>query len=188
MMPYPSVWEALSGLGLFILGMKLMSEGLQKLAGDKIRRILEKMTGTRISSALFGSSLSASLQSSSSAAILVIGFTNAGLLSLYQALAVMLGTGLGTFDPAFRLYQPAGVTGRFDHAHNDWLETVMSFGVLGSIPIGAGLLLCLAHPFAGRGAPVHRRPSRLRSTSAAGRGAASTSERADDVPSARESR
>jgi phosphate:Na+ symporter len=95
-MPYASLWEALGGLGIFILGMKLMSEGLQKVAGDKIRSFLEKLTGTRLSSVFIGSCLSASLQSSSAASILVIGFINAGLLSLYQALAVMLGTGIGT--------------------------------------------------------------------------------------------
>lgn len=95
-MPYASLWEALGGLGIFILGMKLMSEGLQKLAGDRIRGFLEKLTGTRLSSAFIGSCLSASLQSSSAAAILIIGFINAGLLSLYQALAVMIGTGVGT--------------------------------------------------------------------------------------------
>lgn len=95
-MSYSPLWEALGGLGIFILGMKLMSEGLQKLAGGKIRTLLEKLTGTRLSSAFVGSCLSASLQSSSAAAILVIGFINAGLLSLYQALAVMLGTGIGT--------------------------------------------------------------------------------------------
>ena len=95
-MPYASLWEALGGLGLFILGMKSMSEGLQKLAGERIRRFLERLAGTRLSSAFVGSCLSASLQSSSAAAILIIGFINAGLISLYQALGVMLGTGIGT--------------------------------------------------------------------------------------------
>jgi len=95
-MPYASLWEALGGLGIFILGMKLMSEGLQKIAGNGIRRFIESLTGTRITSAFLGSCLSASLQSSSAASILVIGFINAGLISLYQALAVMLGTGIGT--------------------------------------------------------------------------------------------
>lgn len=95
-MPYPSLWEALGGLGLFFLGMKSMSEGLQKIAGDRIRRILERLVSNRITSAFIGSCLSASLQSGSAASILVIGFINAGLISLYQALAVMLGTGIGT--------------------------------------------------------------------------------------------
>ncbi|MSM38386.1 MAG: Na/Pi cotransporter family protein [Geobacter sp.] len=95
-MSYASLWEALGGLGLFILGMKSMSEGLQRLAGEGIRRFLERLASTRLSSAFVGSCLSASLQSSSAAAILLVGFVNAGLVSLYQALGVMLGTGIGT--------------------------------------------------------------------------------------------
>jgi phosphate:Na+ symporter len=94
-MPLSSVWEAFGGIGLFILGMKSMSEGLQKLAGDRLRRFLEKTTGNRFTAALMGSCLASLLQSSSAASILVIGFVNAGLISLYQALAVLLGTGIG---------------------------------------------------------------------------------------------
>lgn len=95
-MPLSSVWEALGGVALFILGMKSMSEGLQKLAGERLRRFLERITGNRITAALMGSCLASLLQSSSAASILVIGFENAGLISLYQALAVLLGTGIGS--------------------------------------------------------------------------------------------
>jgi phosphate:Na+ symporter len=94
-MPLSSIWEAFGGIGLFILGMKSMSEGLQKLAGDRLRRFLEKTTGNRFTAALTGSCLASLLQSSSAASILVIGFVNAGLISLYQALAVLLGAGIG---------------------------------------------------------------------------------------------
>ncbi|WP_243373964.1 Na/Pi cotransporter family protein [Geotalea sp. SG265] len=95
-MPFSFLMEALGGLGLFILGMKFMSEGLQKLAGEKLRQVLEKITGNRFAAALTGSALASLLQSSSTASIIVIGFVNAGLISLYQALAVLIGTGLGT--------------------------------------------------------------------------------------------
>ncbi|MBI1922448.1 MAG: Na/Pi cotransporter family protein [Geobacter sp.] len=88
--------EALGGLGLFILGMKTMSDGLQRLAGDRFRRFLEISTGNRLTAPLFGGLLGFLLQSSSAAAILIVGLVNAGLISLYQALAVLLGTGLGT--------------------------------------------------------------------------------------------
>jgi phosphate:Na+ symporter len=94
-MPLSFLWEALGGLGLFILGMKFMSEGLQKLAGERLRRSLEKITGNRLSAALMGSCLASLLQSSSAASILVVGFVNAGLISLYQALGVLIGTGIG---------------------------------------------------------------------------------------------
>lgn len=94
-MPLIFLWEVLGGLGLFILGMKSMSEGLQKLSGERLRRSLEKITGNRLTAALMGSCLASLLQSSSAASILVIGFVNAGLISIYQALGVLLGTGLG---------------------------------------------------------------------------------------------
>lgn len=88
--------EALGGLGLFILGMKTMSEGLVKLTGAQLRHTLEKITRNRLSSALMGSLLSSLLQSSGAASILVVGFVNSGLLSLYQSLGVLLGIGIGT--------------------------------------------------------------------------------------------
>jgi phosphate:Na+ symporter len=95
LMPLIFLWEVLGGLGLFILGMKSMSEGLQKLSSERLRHSLEKITGNRLTAALMGSGLSSLLQSSSAASILVIGFVNAGLISIYQALGVLLGTGLG---------------------------------------------------------------------------------------------
>lgn len=88
--------EALGGLGLFILGMKTMADGLQRLASGGFRRFLEKAAGNRLSAALTGSCLASFLQSSAAASILIIGFVNAGLLSLYQALGMLLGTALGT--------------------------------------------------------------------------------------------
>lgn len=88
--------EALGGLGLFILGMKTMSEGLVKLTGAQLRHGLEKITRNRLSSALMGSLLSSLLHSSGAASILVVGLVNSGLLSLYQSLGVLLGIGVGT--------------------------------------------------------------------------------------------
>ena len=88
--------EALGGLALFILGMRTMSEGLQKVTGERLRRLLEKGTANRLTAPLIGSCLASLLQSGSAASVLVVGFMNAGLLSLYQALGVLLGTGVGT--------------------------------------------------------------------------------------------
>jgi phosphate:Na+ symporter len=90
------ITEALGGLALFILGMRTMSEGLQKVTGERLRRLLEKGTGNRLTAPLIGSCLASLLQSGSAASVLVVGFVNAGLLSLYQALGVLLGTGIGT--------------------------------------------------------------------------------------------
>ncbi len=94
-MPLASLSEALGGLGLFILGMKTMSEGLQRISGERFRFALERITGNRFAAALIGSGLAVLLQSSTTASVIVIGFVNAGLISLYQALGVLLGTGLG---------------------------------------------------------------------------------------------
>ena len=90
------ITQALGGLALFILGMRTMSEGLQKVTGERLRRLLEKGTRNRLTAPLIGSCLASLLQSGSAASVLVVGFVNAGLLSLYQALGVLLGTGIGT--------------------------------------------------------------------------------------------
>lgn len=90
------ITQALGGLALFILGMRTMSEGLQKVTGERLRRLLERGTGNRLTAPLIGSCLASLLQSGSAASVLVVGFVNAGLLSLYQALGVLLGTGVGT--------------------------------------------------------------------------------------------
>lgn len=94
--PVESIAEAVGGGGLFVFGMKTMSEGLQRLASDRFKSLLGRAVATRFSAALLGTCLSSALQSSSSASILVVGFLNAGLLSLYQALAVLLGTAAGS--------------------------------------------------------------------------------------------
>ncbi len=93
--PLSSLAEALGGIGLFILGMKTISEGLQRLASNRFRGMVEKVSRNRVSAAFIGTCLASLLQSGSSAAIIVIGFINAGLISLYQALAFLLGTSLG---------------------------------------------------------------------------------------------
>lgn len=90
-----AIVEALGGGGLFIFGIRIMSEGLQHIAGNRFRTVLAKAVSSRLSAALLGTSLASILQSSSSASILTVGFLNAGLISIYQALAIFLGTSLG---------------------------------------------------------------------------------------------
>lgn len=88
--------EALGGLGLLLLGMRVMSGGIQRLAGGGFRNFLEKATANRFASVGTGGMLSAMLQSSTAASVLAVGLVNSGLLSLYAALGVLLGTGVGT--------------------------------------------------------------------------------------------
>ena len=83
-------------LGLFLYGMKVMSEGLQKMAGDKLRQILSIMTTNRFTGVLTGVLITALIQSSSATTVLVVSFVNAGLLSLAQAISVIMGANVGT--------------------------------------------------------------------------------------------
>jgi phosphate:Na+ symporter len=84
------------GLGLFIFGMKLMSEALQKSAGHGLKKTLEKLTSNRIVGTFVGLCVTAVIQSSSATTVMVVGFVNAGLMNLTQALSVVLGANLGT--------------------------------------------------------------------------------------------
>jgi len=84
------------GLGLFIYGMKLMSKGLQKAAGDKLRRMIELLTFNRYIALITGIVITMLVQSSSTTTVMVVGFTNAGLMSLTQAIGTILGARIGT--------------------------------------------------------------------------------------------
>ncbi len=89
------VFGLIGGLGLFLFGMKIMSEGLQKIAGEKMRQILASLTNHRLVAALVGVGVTALVQSSSATSVMVVGFVNAGLLSLMQAIGVLLGVNIG---------------------------------------------------------------------------------------------
>ncbi|MEG0918348.1 MAG: Na/Pi cotransporter family protein [Bacilli bacterium] len=84
------------GLAIFIYGMNLMSDGLQKAAGDKMRNILSMLTANPIFGVLAGALTTAVLQSSSATTVMVIGFVSAGLMKLPQAISVILGANIGT--------------------------------------------------------------------------------------------
>lgn len=90
------VFGLLGGLGLFLFGMKIMSEGLQKVAGDRMRKILAALTTNRLVGTLVGLAVTAIIQSSSATTVMVVGFVNAGLMSLVQAIGVVLGANIGT--------------------------------------------------------------------------------------------
>lgn len=86
----------LGALGLFIYGMKIMSEGLQKLAGNRLRSVLKGMTSNRLSGIFTGSFVTATLQSSSATTVMVVSFVNAGLLTLSESMGVIMGANIGT--------------------------------------------------------------------------------------------
>ncbi|MGD8562215.1 MAG: Na/Pi cotransporter family protein [Desulfarculaceae bacterium] len=90
------VIQALGGLGMFLFGMKLMSEGLQKTAGDRLRGFLQVVSSNRVVGAMLGTGVTAIVQSSSLTTVTVVGFVNAGLMNLTQAIGVILGANVGT--------------------------------------------------------------------------------------------
>lgn len=86
----------LGGLGLFLYGMKLMGEGIEKVAGAKMKTILEWCTKNRFIGVLVGTVFTAIIQSSSAATVMVVSFVNSGLMSLMQAVGVIMGANIGT--------------------------------------------------------------------------------------------
>lgn len=86
----------LGSVGLFLYGMKVMSEGLQKAAGDRLRNILSVMTRNRFTGMLTGFAITALIQSSSASTVMVVSFVNAGLMALAQSMAVIFGANVGT--------------------------------------------------------------------------------------------
>ena len=90
------IFGLMGGLGLFLFGMKIMSEGLQKIAGSRMRKILSALTNNRIVGTLIGIAVTAMIQSSSATTVMVVGFVNAGLMSLVQSIGIILGANIGT--------------------------------------------------------------------------------------------
>ena len=88
--------KLIGSLGLFLYGMKIMSEGLQKVAGDRLRSILTAMTTNRVTGVLTGVLITALIQSSSATTVMVVSFVNAGLLTLAESISVILGANIGT--------------------------------------------------------------------------------------------
>jgi phosphate:Na+ symporter len=90
------IFQALGGLGMFIFGMKIMSEGLQKVAGKKMRQILKMVSDNRFVGCGVGAAVTGIIQSSSATTVMLVGFVDAGLISLTQAVGVVIGANIGT--------------------------------------------------------------------------------------------
>ncbi|MGM9972872.1 MAG: Na/Pi cotransporter family protein [Clostridiaceae bacterium] len=86
----------IGGLGLFLYGMNLMGDGLENVAGDKLKNILEKVTSNPISAVIVGALVTMVIQSSSATTVMVVGFVNAGLMNLFQATGIIMGANIGT--------------------------------------------------------------------------------------------
>ena len=90
------LFRFVGGLGMFLYGMNVMADGLQKSAGNRMKNLLESLTRNRLAGILVGAGVTALIQSSSAATVLVVGFVNAGLMTLYQAAGVIMGANVGT--------------------------------------------------------------------------------------------
>lgn len=91
-----AIFSFIGGLGLFLYGMHLMADGLQKSAGEKTKRFMGYLTNNRVLGVIVGALITAIIQSSSATTVMVVGFVNAGLLSLTQAVGVIMGANIGT--------------------------------------------------------------------------------------------
>ncbi|HIV95783.1 MAG TPA: Na/Pi symporter, partial [Candidatus Sellimonas avistercoris] len=86
----------LGGLALFLYGMQMMSSGLEAAAGNKMKRILERLTANRFLGVLVGAGVTAVIQSSSATTVMVVGFVNSGMMTLRQAVWIIMGANIGT--------------------------------------------------------------------------------------------
>ena len=136
-------FKILGGLGLFLFGMKIMSEGLQKVAGKKMRQILKLVSNNRFVGCAIGAFVTSIIQSSSATTVMLVGFVDAGLISLSQAVGVILGANIGTTVTAqliaFRIQDYAlpaiaiGVFLRFFIGRRNWIymgDVLIGFGIL----------------------------------------------------------
>jgi phosphate:Na+ symporter len=141
------VIQIAGGLALFLFGMKIMSEGLQKVAGQRLRQALAVMTGDRFRGVGTGILITSAIQSSSATTVMLVSFVNAGLLNLTQAVGVIMGANIGTTVTAwlvallgFRIKIAAmalpaialGFFARFlgQRKLTDWGEVIIGFGLL----------------------------------------------------------
>ncbi len=136
------ILNVIGGLAIFILGMKMMSDGLNTVAGEKMRTILGLFSSNKYVAILTGATVTAVIQSSSATTVMVIGFVNAGLLSLVQAIGIIFGANIGTtitaqlvaFDISW-IIMPAitlGLVVSFipKPAIRNWSETIIGLGFL----------------------------------------------------------
>ena len=118
------------GLGMFIYGMQIMASGLENAAGNKMKSLLEALTKTKILGVILGAFITAVIQSSSATTVMVVGFVNAGIMNLTQAMGVIMGANIGTT-----------ITGWLVSA-GEWAEFLQP-GTLAPIAIAVGVVVML---------------------------------------------
>ena len=91
-----NVLTMIGGLALFLYGMKVMGDALVQLSGSRLEKLLESLTGRRVTAVLLGTLVSAVIQSSSATTVMVVGFVNSGIMRLSQAVGIIMGANIGT--------------------------------------------------------------------------------------------
>ena len=91
-----SILQLLGGLSLFLYGMNIMGDGLEKLGGSKLKSILEQLTSSPLKGILLGAGVTAIIQSSSATTVMVVGFVNSGIMSLSNSIGIIMGANIGT--------------------------------------------------------------------------------------------
>jgi phosphate:Na+ symporter len=137
------IFQSLGGLGLFLFGMKIMSEGLQKVAGKKMRQILAMVSNNRFVGCGVGTLVTSVIQSSSATTVMLVSFVDAGLMTLTQAIGVILGANIGTTVTAqliaFKITNyalpaiAAGVLLKFFLGRRKWIyvgDVLLGFGLV----------------------------------------------------------
>ena len=137
------LFKSLGGLGLFLFGMKIMSEGIQMIAGKKMRSILGMVSNNRLVGCFIGAMVTSIIQSSSATTVMIVSFVDAGIMTLTQAVGVVLGANIGTTITAqliaFNIQDYAlpaitiGVFLKFFAGRMKWIymgDVLLGFGIL----------------------------------------------------------
>ena len=138
-----NIINVFGGLGLFLIGMKMMGEGLELAAGSKLRTMLQKITSNKVIAMLVGVLVTAVIQSSSATDAMVVGFVNAGLMDIYQSIGILFGSKIGTtatslllaFDikayvPIFTFAGALVITFAKKNNHKYYGQIAAGFGIL----------------------------------------------------------
>ena len=148
-----SVLSLIAGIGVFMFGMKFMSDGLERSAGKGVRRLLAKISGNRFAGVGVGTAVTGIIQSSAATTVMVMGFVNAGLMTLFQATAIIMGANIGTtvtgllaafsafsITPVFGVFALVGALMVTFTKKEKWKNIGYIFGGLGMIFIGLSLM------------------------------------------------
>lgn len=134
-MSISNVIALLSGVALFLFGMQLMGEGLKKVAGSKLEMILYKLSSTPLRGVLFGTGVTAVIQSSSATSVMVVGFVNSGMMKVKQAIGIIMGAIIGTSVTGWILCL-SSISG------SGWIELLSTTTITGIVAI-VGIVLIM---------------------------------------------